>query len=476
MLGSQAPDLGINMPDAALSFSNYQKYQSDIKQELKSCLETMGCQPILFVGSGLSKRYFGGPNWDELLSYLASACPLIEKDYAYYKQKSHSLPQIGELFSEKYQEWAWSNGRNSFPSDLFGEGVPASAYIKHFIANFLIEKTPKLIQEITDQSLLLELELMQKIRPHALITTNYDRFLELLFPDFTPIIGQDIIRSMNFSFGEIFKMHGCVSAPQSMVFTSADYTDFTQRKKYLSAKLLTFFSEHPLIFLGYSAEDPNIKAILSDIDEAIPTDDGIIPNIFMVEWQPHIKPNDSPARDRVISIDGGKGVRVRSISSSDFAWIYEALNSSDNHPKINAKVLRTLMVRSYELVRHDIPREILSANFEFLESQVSSSDNFAKLFGITTISDPSALSAKYPFNQTQLGKEIFNEVLEDRFYPSKVRKLINKLKADAGFDLCSSDNEYHRSEKYGKSLIHKYSHAACILLKAVKDGTPYSIV
>ena len=63
-------------------------------------------------------------------------------------------------------------------------------------------------------------------------------------------------------------MHGCVTDPVSLVFTQGNYDQFIRKKKYLSAKLLTYFSEHPLIFVGYGAGDPNIKAILSDIDEA----------------------------------------------------------------------------------------------------------------------------------------------------------------------------------------------------------------
>ena len=32
---------------------------------------------ILFVGSGMSKRYVAGPNREELLRSLAKQCPLI---------------------------------------------------------------------------------------------------------------------------------------------------------------------------------------------------------------------------------------------------------------------------------------------------------------------------------------------------------------------------------------------------------------
>jgi hypothetical protein len=61
-------------------------YKTQIRADIEGCVSRMGCQPILFVGSGLSKRYFSGPSWDELLHTLAERCPLIDKDYAYYKK------------------------------------------------------------------------------------------------------------------------------------------------------------------------------------------------------------------------------------------------------------------------------------------------------------------------------------------------------------------------------------------------------
>lgn len=82
----------------------YSQYQVDIAADIAAMVEMMGCQPILFIGSGLSKRYFAGPSWDDLLAHLAASCPLIQKEYAYYKQTSKSPLVIGEEFARLYQE------------------------------------------------------------------------------------------------------------------------------------------------------------------------------------------------------------------------------------------------------------------------------------------------------------------------------------------------------------------------------------
>jgi hypothetical protein len=77
-----------------------------------------------------------------------------------------------------------------------------------------------------------------------------------------------------------------------------------KKKKYLSAKLLTYFSEHPLLFVGYGASDPNIRAILSVIDEALPVSGGLI------------------------AIEESLSVRINGIEAADFKWIFDAFRGA----------------------------------------------------------------------------------------------------------------------------------------------------
>lgn len=185
------------------------------------------------------------------MHYLAKNCPLFDKDYAYYKQQYRGdYLKIGEEFAKIYREWAWGSGHNRFPKNLFNETISADAYIKFAIAEYLRALPPKADKSMM-AALAEEIVSIKNIRPHAIITTNYDQFLETAFPEYQPVIGQQIIQGANLSVGEIFKIHGCVSDPNSLVFTEGDYAQFIKRKKYLSAKLLTFFSEHPLLFIGY---------------------------------------------------------------------------------------------------------------------------------------------------------------------------------------------------------------------------------
>lgn len=125
------------------------------------------------------------------------------------------------------------------------------------------------------------------------------------------------------------------------MLTSADYTEFAQKRKYLSAKLLTLFVEYPVIFLGYSIQDENIRSILGDICECLPDDklERLSRRLIFVQHA-----NDTSVGELAMSF-GGKTLAMTKIATDDFESIYDALLAS-------RRMYSTKCIRIYDFLRY----------------------------------------------------------------------------------------------------------------------------
>jgi len=448
---------------------DYEQYKQEVTDDVGRILRDAGCQPILFIGSGFARRYASAPTWEELLRQLAANCPLIERDYAYYKQTYIDLPKIGSIFAGFYREWAWGEGKDQFPAEYFDEKYPPDIFIKYKVAELLKGLGPKNGSYGTAE-MDAEIAALQAMSPHAVVTTNYDELIEPMFSEYERVVGQTILRQPYLSIGEIFKIHGSISDPGSLVLTGEDYDAFETDKKYLSAKLLTYFAEHPLIFVGYSASDPNIKSVLFDVDRMIRAQFQLIPNIYILEWDPDINADSYPAHDRVLSVGQGREIRIKSISASSFEWVYRAFSSGGTLEKINMKLLRALMARTVDLVRKDVPTKRVEVDFQTLDHKIGSGDSIATLLGITTLDHASKVNATFPYTLTQVAERL------GYTYWSHANQLIDLVKQQTGFDIKESDNSYHITLRTGnKSSTNKYSQAVVDLLAKVAKGEAYTL-
>lgn len=130
------------------------------------------------------------------------------------------------------------------------------------------------------------------------------------------------------------------------------------------------------------------------------------------------------------------------------------------------------MARAVELVRSNIPKKHVEIDFKTLDHAVSSGESFAKLFGVTSIADPSQVNLNYRYTLTQVANELGYS------YWSKAHDLIQVLKDQTGFDMKASDNKYHITMRVGKaekSVTNKYSEAAVDLLRSVLNGEKYEL-
>ena len=441
---------------------DYKQYQTDVTADIRETMREKACQPILFIGSGFSMRYCGAPNWESLLTQLGEDCPTIHREVAYYAQSGKSLPEIGTIFAGAYKEWAWDKGKPHFPAPYFSQSYDSEIFIKYATTMKLKALGPDDAGSFGSEEHDAEISALKEISPHAVITTNYDQLLEPIFKDYEPIIGQQVIRHAYLSIGEIFKIHGCVSDPSTLTLTHEDYIKFENDKKYLSAKLFTYFVEHPLVFIGYSASDKNIRNILQEIDHMLPPGIGLISNIYILEWKKDHDPNLYPSREKIIDVGGGRSVRIKSITATSYEWVFKALKSEAPIEKVNVKLLRSISHRVFDLVRKDAAKNTVEINFQMLSHALENPVEMANVYGIAAITNPALLNITHPFlpgaAAAQLGAKSWQQL----------NQIIDRLTVATGFNMRSSDNRFH----VHIPPIRRYSQEGIDLLVRFRDGQP----
>lgn len=217
-----------------------------------------------------------------------------------------------------------------------------------------------------------------------------------------------------------------------------------------------------MLIVGYGANDPNVQAILSDIDEALALPGSLIDNIYFVEYDAAAEGKNSLPTEKLIQIADNRSVRVKLIVASDFEWIFQAFKSHENLHSVPPSFMRAILARSYELVRTDIPRTQLDVDFDFLERKLDNPDEFAKLFGITTVNDASAISAKFPYSITELGIKLGGNGWHI------ADKLMKIIKRDTGVDIKTTDSRFHHRIKVNNTKFDMYSDDAFDILKKVQ--------
>lgn len=448
----------------------YDSYLSDRKNDITKRVEELKSQPILFVGSGLSIRYINGPDWEGLLSHMADNCPEVSHSIDYYLQRGDSYPEIGSTLAEGYYEWAWGSGKNEFPDELRSREYPSDIYLKHKISEYFQEITPDSIDAIENDRHRKELKLLQEVQPHAIITTNYDPFLEVIFSDYQPIIGEEILRTDYQSIGEILKIHGGISDPESLILTEEDYDEWAEKKKYLSAKLLTYFAEHPVLVFGYSVKDTNVQRILSDIDEILASEGGLVDNIYFLEWIKNISNIETYEREKRIPTIDNNSIRVNYVQSKSFDWVFNAFGQGGNIEGVNLKLLRTVMANTYDIIKTKAPRNEIEINYDSLERAANSGQSFGTLFGVTTLDKPMDFNIMYRYRLT----EVANEIGYNTWHYANQH--IQEIEDERGVNIKESDNQYHMDIAFNRDQPdHRYSESAIELLRKVKQGQEYEV-
>lgn len=335
-----------------------------ITQQIVDILSKSNALPTLFVGSGLSRRYLGLPKWDELLKIFAD---YLDKPYGYYVSEARLeingnedmlLPVVATKIEKDFnQVWFHSQKFEEQREEYDNEIKLGTSALKIAMADYFKKNSNKLSSRYS-----AEIEKLKKIgNKHisSIITTNYDLFFENCFgSDFQTYVGQnELLFSQILEMAEIYKIHGCCMKPSSIIINKQDYHNFIEKSAYLSAKLLTIFLENPILFIGYSLNDANVRRILSSIAECLDEDqlEKLKDRLVFIEW------NDTNEEDTIsektFTFENGKSITMNGIYLSDYGDLYDAILT--NNVKYEVKKLRRIKEQLYELVKTNKPTDKL---------------------------------------------------------------------------------------------------------------------
>jgi len=393
--------------------------------------------PFLFVGSGLSRRYLNTPDWKGLLAYFAGK--ITDDPFAYNSYLSRAnaegfkegrLPKVAELIQKDFDQKWFSvpemRSEDQFVLDSVMNGTsPFKAEISHYLSSFI---TPAEDYQ-AEISKLKELSVRNLA---GVITTNYDDFLERQFDGYIRYVGQnELIFSSIQGIAEIYKIHGSIDNPNSLVINEADYVAFSSKSKYLAAKLMTIFMEYPIIFLGYSLSDNNVMSIVNAIIDCLDeTQLNKLENRFVfVEYsRTAIKPEVSSHTVMV----KGKPLAMRRVVLSDFMPLYVALQEVKS--KLPVRLLRRFKQDLYNFTMTSNP----TANL-----RVASIDD-------TRIADEDLVLAIGKANE--LGLRGLSGIDHDDWY----RNIVTEELEFTADDLLEQAFKKLLSQNSGKLPVHKY--------------------
>lgn len=318
-------------------------------EELRESLVKSHALPILFAGSGLSRRYIGSPNWEGLLEQFAA---LTNKSMPYYRgMAGNDLPRMASLIAENfYGEWfdssKYEDSRSAFEAQVQDFADPLK---------YEISRAIQCLDYLEEDAVRNELQALAGAHVHAIVTTNWDTILEDVFKDLEVFVGQqDVLFATTQTVGEIYKIHGSITDPTSLILTSKDYSVYWKKNPYLIAKLLTLFVEHPVLFIGYSLRDEHINHMLGNLISCLTAEQIAVLNDRLI-FVRRAGGGESDALARSSMTVGDHTLSIREYVCDDFKAMYEMLGSLPQQFPI--KLLRQLRESVYELTFSSEPSD-----------------------------------------------------------------------------------------------------------------------
>lgn len=234
--------------------------------------------------------------------------------------------------------------------------------VSNFFTNYVEKKD--MVDEIKSFTNLL-------FKSQIIFTTNYDPFIENKLKeagaDPTIYIGQQGFFEEGLGYSEIYKIHGSFDDPNSILLTTNDYENFNNDSILITSKLIIKLIDNPIIFLGYSVSDPNIRNIIIQFTKSLNEDDI---NKFLERF---IVVNRKEGEENLIVMnhyDRELGFTYTLIETDNYKLLF------DNLSKINQGLPPSQIKKYYKLIKELIVTRSKEGNVDKLLLSYKNIDNY----------------------------------------------------------------------------------------------------
>lgn len=195
---------------------------------------------VLFAGAGLSAAA-GFPSWAQLLQGVAASA-------------RQQLPDLKTA------------GLDALVAE--GKLLEAAAYLRDTMgaAGFHAALGEQLQKKDVAPSALHQL--IARFQFRAIVTTNFDPLIERAFggalPVATQVDAKDLARYLAEDRPFVFKVHGDIARPETIILTSEEFARATVDNKAFKTAFNALLLTSPLLFVGYSHSDPDFDLFLRE--------------------------------------------------------------------------------------------------------------------------------------------------------------------------------------------------------------------
>lgn len=280
--------------------------------------------PIIFIGSGITQRYFkNAPTWDSLLRQIWDESKTDQSYFSRYNRLSKKYQNAFQTYTHLADELEQKYDQAFFDEELKIDGLtPEEAHyngvspFRKRIASIFSNLEPR---DGVDTEVTLLFDMLKKAR--LVVTTNYDPFIEKNLKNINIKVGNKGLFEPSDSLNELYKIHGSVEDANSIIITSKDYEKLQRTSAIVNAKILSQLTISPIIFLGYSLTDQNIQTLLKDLASNMPFSiEKTAKRIGVVDYQKGNKNIEETMADTPY------GVHYTKLSTDNFEQIYKGVS------------------------------------------------------------------------------------------------------------------------------------------------------